>query len=54
MQTAKQARNGHHSECCPRMIQFVKQNYKGLYAMSQWVANGRKGPIVSQPGKAAK
>ncbi|MEF3304563.1 hypothetical protein [Paenibacillus sp. GYB003] len=39
MQIAVKSKPMHVTEKQQRMIQFVKQNYKGLYSMSQWVAN---------------
>jgi hypothetical protein len=53
MQTAVKAKLVKEAENKERMIQFVKQNYKGLYSMSQWVENRKKG-LPSQPIAAAK
>lgn len=36
-----------------RMIQFVKQHYKGLYSMSQWLENKKKG-LAGMPESAVK
>ncbi|GAA3403666.1 hypothetical protein ACFFNY_03390 [Paenibacillus hodogayensis] len=40
------------SEKEQKVIQFVKQNYKGLYAMSEWLESRKRG-LAAQPESAA-
>jgi hypothetical protein len=53
MQPAVNEKQIREAETKQRMIQFVKQNYKGLYSMSQWVENRKKG-LIGKPVAAAK
>lgn len=53
MQPAVKEKQIREAETKQRMIQFVKQNYKGLYSMSQWVENRKKG-LTGKPAAAAK
>ncbi|MDF2715709.1 MAG: hypothetical protein K0R28_2634 [Paenibacillus sp.] len=53
MQPAVKEKQIREAETKQRMIQFVKQNYKGLYSMSQWVENRKKG-LTCKPAAAAK
>lgn len=53
MQMAIPERRVQDAEKRQQAIRFVKQNYKGLYAMSQWLESRKKTLAARQEAAAA-